>query len=201
MTPVRIPIYFDYASSLSYIAKRVTAQLDGRLDVEWLWKGVHIARRHAGWKNGEMIGDDARGKIVRVSRETGVPLRIPATWLDSRAALEGAEFARDRGHFAAYHDAVFAAAFEDGRDIGDRQVLRELAERAGLPAAEFDAALDSGALADRVVQTEREATRFGVVGYPTFLLGEFPLIGIQPAETMRLLIQRHIDKAREQPGH
>lgn len=201
MAPVRIPIYFDYASSLSYIAKRVMEQLDGRLDVEWLWKGVHIARRHAGWKNGEMIGDDAKGRIVRVSRETGVPLRIPATWLDSRAALEGAEFARDHGRFAAYHDVVFAAAFENGRDIGDRRALHELVERVGLPAAAFDVALDSGALADRVAQTEEEAARFGVVGYPTFLLGEFPLIGIQPANTMRLLIQRYVDKAREQPGH
>jgi hypothetical protein len=48
---------------------------------------------------------------------------------------------------------------------------------------------------------EAEATTFGIVGCSTFMRGAFPLIGIQPAETMRLLIQRDVDKAREQVGH
>ncbi len=201
MTNVKVPVYYDYASSLSYIAKRVMEQLGGQLAVELLWKGVSIARRHQGWKNGEMIGDDAKGKIVRISRETGVPLRIPATWLDSAYALEAAEFAKDRNLFPAYHEAVFVAAFEEEQDIGALSVLLGLAEQVGLPGDELERALQSGALTQRVQATEQEAAKFGIVGYPTFLLGEFPLIGIQPAETMRLLIQRYVDKAREQMGH
>lgn len=201
MSPVKIPVYYDYASSLSYIAKRVMQQLDGCLDIELLWKGVHIARRHRGWKNGEVIGDDAKGKIVRISRETGVPLRIPATWLDSEPALQGAEFAKSHDRFAVYHEAVFDAAFVDGRDIGELAILLDLVDQVGLPADDFAATVSSGVLTERVLQAEQEAERFGVVGYPTFMLGEFPLIGIQPAPTMRVLIQRYIDKARVQPGH
>ena len=201
MANVTIPVYYDYASSLSYIAKRVMEQLDGQLAIELLWKGVNIARRHQGWKNGEMIGDEAKGKIVRISRETGVPLRIPAKWLDSARALEVAEFAKDRDLFAVYHEAVFVAAFEAEQDIGDLSVLLGVAEQVGLPVDELEQSLQSGELTQRVRATEQEAARFGVVGYPTFLLGEFPLIGIQPAETMRLLVQRYVDKAREQVGH
>ena len=201
MANVKIPVYYDYASSLSYIAKRVMEQLDGQLATELLWKGVNIARRHQGWKNGEMIGDEAKGKIVRISRETGVPLRIPAKWLDSAHALEAAEFAKDHTLFSAYHEAVFVAAFEAEQDIGDLSVLLGVAEQVGLPVAELEQSLQSGELTKRVRATEQEAATFGVVGYPTFLLGEFPLIGIQPAETMRLLIQRYVDKAREQVGH
>ncbi len=201
MANVKIPVYYDYASSLSYIAKRVMEQLDDQLAIELLWKGVNIARRHQGWKNGEMIGDEAKGKIVRISRETGIPLRIPAKWLDSVYALEVAEFAKDHNLFAAYHEAVFVAAFEDEQDIGKRSVLLGVAEQVGLPVAELEQSLQSGELTQRVRATEQEAAEFGIVGYPTFLLGEFPLIGIQPAETMRLLIQRYLDKAREQVGH
>jgi len=201
MSQVIVPIYYDYASSLCYVAKRVMAQLDGQLEIALVWKGVQISRRHPGWKNGEMIGDEARGKIFRVARETGVTLRVPERWLDSASALEGAEFAREQGKFAEYHNAVFAAVFEEGKDIGDLQTLLVLVEGIGLPVAGFEQVLKTGAFTQQVKENEAEATTFGIVGYPTFMLGAFPLIGIQPAETMRLLIQRYVDKAREQVGH
>ena len=201
MSQVIVPIYYDYASSLCYVAKRVMAQLNRRLEIELLWKGVQISRRHQGWKNGEMIGDEAKGKIFRVARETGVTLRVPERWLDSASALEGAEFAREQGRFAEYHDTVFAAVFEEGKDISDWQTLLSLAEGIGLRAADLEQSLKRGAFTERVKETEAEATTFGIVGYPTFMLGAFPLIGIQPAETMRLLIRRYIDQARKQLGH
>jgi len=201
MSQVLVPIYYDYASSLCYVAKKVMEQLDGQLEITLVWKGVQISRRHQGWKNGEMIGDEARGKIFRVAQETGVKLRVPERWLDSAYALEGAEFARQQGKFTEYHAIVFAAAFEEGKDISDLPTLLSLAEGIGLPVAEFEHTLKTGALTERIKENETEAATFGIVGYPTFMLGAFPLIGIQPAETMRLLIQRYVDKAREQVGH
>jgi predicted DsbA family dithiol-disulfide isomerase len=201
MPNVIIPIYYDYASSLCYVAKKVMDQLHGKLEIDLLWKGVQISRRHEGWKNGEMIGDEAKGKIFRIAKETGVALRVPEYWLDSAAVLEGAEFARERGKFADYHEVVWKAAFEEGKDIGDRPTLIGIAESVGLPGNELAAALEAGTFTTRVKETESEAATFNVVGYPTFMLGTFPLIGIQPAETMRLLIQRYIDRSREQVGH
>ncbi len=201
MSRVIIPIYYDFASSLCYVATKVMEQLDGQLDIQLLWKGVQIARRHEGWKNGEMIGDEARGKIFRVARETGVELCVPDCWLDSSAALEGAEFAKDQGKFAEYHHTLFTAVYEEGIDISDRSALLELTEGIGLSAADLEQALQAGTFTERVKETEAEATTFGIVGYPTFMLGEFPLIGIQPAETMRLMIQRYIEKSRQEVAH
>ena len=196
-----IPIYYDYASSLCYIAKKIMDRLEGELEVELLWKVVQISRRHPGWKNGEVIGEQAQGKIVRISRETGVPVRIPERWLDSAHALEGAEFAKDRGKFREYHNAIFTAAFEDGKDIGDRKILFFLAEQVGLPAAELERHLAEGTFTTRVKETEAEAATFGVVGYPTFMLGMFPLIGIQPYETLKLLLQRYLEQAQKRVSH
>ena len=201
MTNVIVPIYYDYASSLCYVAKRVMEQIQGQLEIELLWKGVQISRRHQGWKNGEMIGDEAKGKIFRVARETGIELRVPDRWLDSSYALEGAEFAREHGKFQEYHDLIFAAVFEEGADISDLPILLKLVESIGLPTPELEHALKTGAVTAQVKEHEAEAATFGVVGYPTFMLGEFPLIGIQPAETMRLLIQRYVDRQQKQVGH
>jgi predicted DsbA family dithiol-disulfide isomerase len=201
MPNVVIPIYYDYASSLCYVAKKVMEQLEGQLEIELVWKGVQVSRRHPGWKNGEMIGDEAKGKIFRVAHETGVALHVPERWLDSASALEGAEFAREQGKFAVYHDVVFAAVFEEGKDIGDLLTLLGLAERIGLAVTALEQALKAGTFTARVKETEAEAATFGVVGYPTFMLGAFPLIGIQPAETMQLLLQRYIDQTRKQVAH
>ena len=201
MSNVIIPIYYDYASSLCYIAKKVMEQLHGKLEIELLWKGVQISRRHQGWKNGEMIGDEAKGKIFRIAKETGVTLQVPNRWLDSSYTLEGAEFAREYGKFAEYHEAVFQAVFEKGKDISDLPTLLGIAEDMEFSQSEFEHALQTGAFTTHVKETESEAAAFNVVGYPTFMLGTFPLIGIQPAETMRLLIQRYVDKSREQVGH
>lgn len=201
MLKVRIPVYYDYASSLSYIAARVMERLDGQIDATLLWKGVQIVRRHGGWKNGEVIDTDSKGKIIRVSRETGIPLRIPHTWLDSTYALEAAEFAKDQEVFLPFHNAVFKAIFEDERDIADLNVVLDIARSVGLPSTELRLLLQSGGLTHRVLATEREAESFGILGYPTFLLGDFPLIGIQPADTMRLLLTRYIYKSRKTPGH
>ncbi|MBM4258749.1 MAG: hypothetical protein FJ147_22965 [Deltaproteobacteria bacterium] len=201
MPNVIIPIYYDYASSLCYVAKKVMEQLHGKLEIELLWKGVQIARRHQGWKNGEMIGDEAKGKIFRIAKETGVTLRVPDRWLDSAYALEGAKFAREHGKFAEYHEAVFQTTFADGKDIGELATLIDIAESVGLSGSDLERALEAGSFTHQVKETEAEAATFNVAGYPTFMLGTFPLIGIQPAETMRLLIQRYIDKSREQVRH
>ena len=201
MAKVIIPIYYDYASSLSYVAKKVMEQLHGQLDMELLWKGVQISRRHRGWKNGEMIGDEAKGKIFRVARETGVALRVPDRWFDSAYALEAAEFAKEHGRFLEYHNAVFRAAFEEGLDISNQATILTIIDNIGLSPGALAQALEEGTYTPNVQATEQEAATFGVVGYPTFMLGAFPLVGIQPAETMRLLIQRYIDQAQQQVTH
>ena len=201
MVRVTVPIYYDYASSLCYVAKKVMEQLKDKLTIDLLWKGVQISRRHQGWKNGEMIGDEAKGKIFRVARETGVALRVPERWLDSSYALEGAEFARTQEKFPDYHDRIFAAIFEEGQDVGDLPTLLALAESVGLAADQLEYEIKTGILTSKIKENEAEAAIFGVVGYPTFLLGEFPLIGVQPAETMRLLIQRYVDQRQHQISH
>ena len=192
--PVVIPVYFDYASSLCFIASVIGSQLEADLDIRLEWRPVEIASHHPSWRAGALIPADVRANILRVASETGVALDPPLRWLDSRAAALGACFARDHRMFPAYHQRVFAAAFREGRDIGDPNVLDDLAVAAGLPRADFATALQKGTYAGALEASLAEARALGVTGYPTFFLGEFPLSGIQPLPTMRLLFQRYLDR-------
>lgn len=199
MNPIRIPIYFDYASTLCYIAWRIVRQLEPELGFEALWKGVPIPIRDQHAKPGRVLGERERQKVLLVAAETGINVAPPRVWLDSSAALQGSELARDAGLFAPYHDAVFSAAFEHGADIAMPEVLDAIAERVGLDRAKFRAAIIGGAMASRLEAHRREADQFSALGYPAFILGDFPMTGIQPIESMRMLIGRFIAQRIGEP--
>lgn len=194
-----IPAFFDYASTLCYVAWRIVTELEHELGVTILWKGVPIQWRDRRARPGKAYTPRDREKILSVVLQTGVRVTPPECWLESTPALQGAEFAREAGAFEAFHAAVFRAAFEQRRDIGDRKVLLEIASGSGLDVREFEAALATCRYENRLRENKAEADRFGALGYPTFLLGEFPLIGIQPKATMRLLFERFIELRRQEP--
>ncbi len=199
MPPVIIPVYFDYASTLCYIAWRIVRELEPELGFEALWKGVPIVLRDHRAKAGRTLGPQELNKILMVVAETGIEVAPPEQWLDSAAALEGAELAREAGRFAAYHDNVFRAAFDERRDIARPDVLDEIAAQVGLDRARSRADLDAHRMSPAIAAHKREADAFSALGYPTFILGDFPLTGIQPIGTMRMLFTRFLKQRAGEP--
>jgi len=194
MSNIVIPVYFDYASTLCYVAWRIVGELERELGFSALWKGVPIALRNYRSRPGMPLGPVELGKIRNVAAETGVAVEPPARWLDSGKALQGSELARDADVFAAYHDAVFLAAFEQRIDICHLGVLASIAATVGLEPKRFNDDIEQGRMAGRIAENVREADRSSALGYPTFVLGDFPLVGIQPTETMRKLLGRFIER-------
>jgi predicted DsbA family dithiol-disulfide isomerase len=201
MPKVVIPIYFDYASTLCYVDWRIISELERELDFEPLWKGVPIRLRDANSRPGNALGPLERWKVINVIAETGVQVAPPERWIDSDAALQGSELARDARAFAVYHARVFRAAFDDRRDIADVSVLGEIASSAGIDAVSFMEGLRDRRMQPRIAEHTLEADRVSAIGYPAFILGDYPLIGIQPIKTMRLLLQRFINQRAREPGN
>ena len=201
MERVIIPVYFDYASTLCYIAWRIVGELESELGFEALWKGVPISLRDFKARAGGELGPRELQKVMMVAAETGIRVTPPKLWINSDAALMGAELAREAKVFPAYHNAVFRGAFDEARDISSRDVLGEIAHRVGMDRERFIADLQSERMASRIADNKREADEQAALGYPTFILGEFPLIGIQPKETMRMIFARYIKQREENPGN
>jgi predicted DsbA family dithiol-disulfide isomerase len=199
MRKIQVPIYFDYASTLCYIAWRIVSELEQELEFEALWKGVPIALRDHRTKPGRIVTDRERQKVLMVAAETGINVAMPPAWLDSLPALMGAEIARDGGVFRKYNDAMFRAAFEERRNIGDSSVVEEIATFAGLERDLFHRQIRSDAAMARLEANKREADEFSALGYPTFILGDFPLTGIQPIDSMRLILSRFIKQRSAEP--
>ena len=92
-----------------------------------------------------------------------------------------------------------AAYFTRGRSMGDRDVLREVALDAGLPADRVDAVLASEEYAEQVAADIEQARAYGISGVPFFVLDRrLGVSGAQPQEVFAQALRQAHDAAAEQ---
>ena len=88
-------------------------------------------------------------------------------------------------------DAIYRAYFQDGRDIGDLDVLVELAAGCGMAADSARALLLSDAGLEQVQAEARWAGEAGISGVPFFIFnGRYALSGAQPPDTFGQVLRR-----------
>jgi predicted DsbA family dithiol-disulfide isomerase len=82
-------------------------------------------------------------------------------------------------------EALFAAYFTQGRDIGDHEVLADCAAQAGMDRAAVADFLSGDLAAKEMLAADSAAREAGVNGVPSFFLDGYGLYsGAMPAETM-----------------
>ncbi len=92
---------------------------------------------------------------------------------------------------------LFRAYFEQGRDIGDHEVLVSVAETAGMNVNHARELLSGSVNRKEVLEAVESAQRMGVSGVPCFLLeGRYVLSGAQPPEVLEDAI-RQVAAAKE----
>jgi predicted DsbA family dithiol-disulfide isomerase len=90
-----------------------------------------------------------------------------------------------QGLQAEMKERLMAAYFMEGRAIGDRDTLVDLAGEVGIDAERARATLDSDAYAEEVRADEREATELGITGVPFFVINRrYGVSGAQPPDVM-----------------
>jgi predicted DsbA family dithiol-disulfide isomerase len=87
-------------------------------------------------------------------------------------------------------DAVYAAYFEHGQDIGDLAVLLDIAAANGMDRTETEVRLRGDEAAAEVRAEAREAHELGISGVPFFVLnGRYGLSGAQPPHVLLQAMQ------------
>ena len=86
-------------------------------------------------------------------------------------------------------EALFAAHFADGRDLGDPAVLCAVASSCGLDAAAARMMLGSDGELDAVHADNLRAHRLGINGVPCFVVaGRHAIAGAQEPEVIERLL-------------
>ena len=115
---------------------------------------------------------------------------------NSRLAQELAKWAETKGKAEEVANALFRAYFVDVKNIGKADVLTKIAEDNDLPADEATDVLLSRKFKDAVDDDWRRCAAFGVNAVPTFLAGKYLMVGAQPYEELKRLVE-HVLKEPE----
>jgi 2-hydroxychromene-2-carboxylate isomerase len=165
-----VEFLFDYASPYSFLAnERIATALPGAeityrpvylRGFDAFSKGIPFAPQKLSW----MISD-----LRRCAGDAGLEMRIPATFpVNGLYALRGAIAAQRSGRFAAYHEIVFRAIWQKGRDVSHKESLVALANELGFP--EVASAVDDPSIKDELKANTEDALRRGAFGVPTFFV-------------------------------
>ena len=129
----------------------------------------------------------------------GLPYSRRTHTYNSRLAQELATWAETEPGGGALHDRLYRAYFVDGRNIGDLDVLVELATAVGLSEAEARRVLDERRFKDAVDADWTLSNRSGVTGVPTFVAGGHQVVGAQPEVVLRQLVETAGATPRQRP--
>lgn len=118
---------------------------------------------------------EAAGVSINFEGIKRTPNTLDAHRLIHWAGIEGAQ--------ARVVSALMRAYFQEGRDIGDRDTLADIADSAGLDAAVIRKLLDSDADVQDIRDRDVAAREMGVSAVPTFIVaGKHAVPGAQPTE-------------------
>jgi predicted DsbA family dithiol-disulfide isomerase len=146
----------------------------------------------------DKFGDDGRletahERLRALGGEEGIAFafdkieRAPNT-LDAHRLIRWASAAGVQDEMV---ERLFGLYFEEGRDIGDRQLLVEAARQAGMDSMAVEERLGDGADEKEVRQEIAQAQSLGVTGVPFFIFASrFAVPGAQSADVLAKAIEQ-----------
>ncbi len=191
---LRARVYYDFASTLCYVAHRFYGDLEPELDslgIALDWHPLDLAEL-LGWPRSVEVDEIRLMNAERVAAEFSVEVRPLPVWPDSREALAAALVIGGGPRGAAFRERVFAAAFEERRELDAPGAVESFARDLGIAFDPHEIARARAALEVGV----RRAADEGVTGLPTVMLDTFPFPGVQSRETTLLVFERWARRTR-----
>ncbi|WP_432347720.1 DsbA family oxidoreductase [Shinella yambaruensis] len=160
-------------------------QLNPDMPAEGIDHKKHLAEK----LGGDEAVTRAHEMLAGLGQEAGIAFDFPAVkispnTLDAHrllrwAMIEGPEI---QNRVAV---ALFKAYFEEGRNVGDRTVLLDIAEACGMDRAVVTALFSAGADVDSVKEEIGMARDMGVTGVPCFIIdNKYAVMGAQSVDVL-----------------
>jgi predicted DsbA family dithiol-disulfide isomerase len=128
-------------------------------------------------------------RIMQRAKSDNLPYVVPGKMVYSRLALEATEYAREQGKLHSFHRAVFYKLYGEGQDIGNWEVLSDVARNVGLDADDMMLAVTSGAYSAPLDDQMAKAQSLGLDGVPAYILNnKHAVVGAQPYEVFQRLL-------------
>ena len=203
--PIKLDIMSDPICPWCYIGKAhldraLAAEPDHPFVIEWHPFQLNPTMPAGGmdrraYLEGKFGGKEAAVKayapVVEHAEKAGLTInfeamqRTPNT-LDAHRLIHWAGI---EGRQTAAVSALFKAYFVDARDIGDAEVLADVADGIGLDASIITRLLASDADIDAIRDRDTHSREMGISSVPTFIVaGKHAVPGAQPPELWKKVI-------------
>lgn len=203
----QITIYSDYVCPFCYLGRRSFEEYqdtrEGELEIEWHPFDLRSQKRGPDGEIDHSIDDGKDEAYFEQVRENVARLRdkydaeemlnlddLPED-IDSLNAQIASFYVEQEypDRWLAFDEAIFEALWVEGRDIGDIDVLADLAEDVGLDSDEIRNAIADDDLRDQLREKFTEAQQHGVTGVPTFAYDGYAARGAVPPEQLKRLVE------------
>lgn len=193
----RLRLYSDFACPFCYIAEKTSLRrLLDEYDLELDWRGFELhPELPPGGTSLEMLFPPEKVEamhehLLQLAAHFGahgmkLSLHVPNT----RRILALAEVAREQGKLQELRDVAMDAHWLEQRDLEDERELYLIANTAGLSGDAVKLAATDPKYLQRVDEARSEAEEMGVTGIPTFILGNYGVVGCQPFSVLEQLAQ------------
>lgn len=216
-----LDIWSDIACPWCYVGKRrieaALEQFEHRDQVELVWRAFELDQTAPDVLN---VPPSYAERLARKYRTDVAGAEGMIQRMTETAAKDGIEMRFDRVrpgntfnahrllHLALEHggpklqdtlkERFFRAYLTDGKAIGDRAVLREVAIDVGLPLEDVDDVLETDRFETDVRQEEGQAVLSGISGVPFFVFHKkYGVSGAQPVDMLLEVLRKVWDEAVE----
>jgi 2-hydroxychromene-2-carboxylate isomerase len=174
--PKQVEFFYDFTSPTAYLAWRRLPGVLERTGATVKYRPMFLGgvMQTTGNRPPGTLPQKARWMaedLQRWAKKYNTPYKLNPhfpmmTLMVQRAAQEWV----DRPDFQTYMKAIFEAAWQDQKNIGDKAALAEIVSAAGFKVDDFFAAAENPANKEKLKATTDEAVARGVFGAPTFFV-------------------------------
>jgi predicted DsbA family dithiol-disulfide isomerase len=208
MPPEQEPIvvYADYVCPFCYLGResleRYQDQREEPLPIEWHPFDLRAQKRGPDGEIDHSVDDgkdeeyfeQARKNVERLRERYDADAMLDFDDVPEVDSLDTqiVSLAVRREHpdaWEAFDDAIYRALWEEGRDVGDPDVLADIAAEVDVPPATVRDALADEELRSEIFERFEAASGQGVTGVPTFAYEGYAARGAVPPEQLRRLVE------------
>lgn len=127
----------------------------------------------------------------RAREQYGLKIHSGPVGISSRSALIAEKYAESQGKGNTFHKAVMEAYWQQASSIDDKNVLKDIAENAGLNTENFDAVLVDPAYEAKVSADIELAHEYRLDAVPALVFDDrYLVMGAQPYDVLKQVVEK-----------
>ncbi len=199
---LKVTVFSDYICPFCYVGHHRLKRLNDNYELKINWCFLEIHPENSA--EGEPVAsldypseqwNQLMKNLKRVAAEEDIPIADHNFTTNSKDAILLSEHCKTLGRdiFYRLHEAIFTAFFVDEKNIGDRNILKEIANDCGIKNETIEAAWQDEEAKKRILYNFEYARKFEIQSVPSFIFGERILTGVVNESTMRDAAQQQLD--------